>query len=236
LAVVVLVTGLAAGYSYSRPKVYSTTAQVLVRPILIQPDDQDPSDNFSMDTEALLVKSTPVARIAQKSMASEAGIPDLTKRLSVATPENTQVLQITFTDASAEGARAGAQAFAQAYLEFKAQQAEDAIADDTAAIDALITDIEVEIQNLDAEIASLTTDSPAWQIAKSDRRSAEARRQGLITQIETIARSSRNPGEIVQRAERPTFPISPKHQVDLALAPVARVRGGGRRHHELHAQ
>src|SRR5919106_1508792 len=135
LAVVVLVTGLAAGYSYSRPEVYSTTAQVLVRPILIQPGDTDPLDNISMDTEAQLVESTQVAKIAREIMGSSAGIHDLTKRLSVATPENTQILQITFTDASADGARAGAQAFARAYLEFRAQQAEDEIAEDTAAIE-----------------------------------------------------------------------------------------------------
>jgi tyrosine-protein kinase len=226
LAVVVLVTGLAAGYSYSRPEVYSTTAQVLVRPILIQPDDQDPSDNVSMDTEALLVESTPVARIAREIMDSSAGIPDLTKRLSVATPENTQILQITFTDASADGARAGAQAFARAYLEFKAQQAQDAIAEDTAAIEGLIGEIELEIQDLDAEIASLTTDSPAWQIAKSDRRSAEARRQGLLKQVQTINTASTNPGEIVQQAERPSMPISPKHQVDIALGVLLGLAAG----------
>src|SRR5918992_5558124 len=74
LAVVVLVTGLAAGYSYSRPEVYSTTAQVLARPILIQPGDTDPLDNLSMPTEAQLVESTHVARLARTSMGSDARI------------------------------------------------------------------------------------------------------------------------------------------------------------------
>ena len=226
LAMVVLVTGLAAGYSYSRPEVYSTTAQVLVRPILILPDDTDPLDNISMNTEAQLVESTPVVKIAREIMGSSAGIHDLTKRLSVATPENTQILQITFTDATADGARAGAQAFARAYLEFRAQQAEDEIAEDTAAIEDLILGIETEIQDLDEDIATLTTDSPQWQIAKSDRRSAEARRQGLLTQVETINTASRNPGEIVQQAERPSMPISPKHQVDLALGVLLGLAAG----------
>jgi capsular exopolysaccharide synthesis family protein len=226
LAVVVLVTGLAAGYSYSRPKVYSTTAQVLVRPILIQPGDTDPLDNISMDTEAQLVESTQVAKIAKEIMGSSAGIPDLTKRLSVATPENTQILQITFTDASADGARAGAQAFARAYLEFKAEQADEAISEDLATVQALIDVEDNQILELDEEIRTLTTDSPEWQIAKSDRRSAEARRQGLLTQLQLITTSSTNPGEIVQQAERPSMPISPKHQVDLALGVLLGLAAG----------
>jgi succinoglycan biosynthesis transport protein ExoP len=226
LAVVVLVTGLAAGYSYSRPEVYSTTAQVLVRPVLIQPGDTDPLDNLSMPTEAQLVESTPVARLARTTMGSDAAIDDLTKRLSVATPENTLILQITFTDATADGARVGAQAFARAYLENRAQQAQDAIVEDTAAIEDLILGIESEIQELDDDIATFTTDSPQWQIAKSDRRFAEARRQGLLRQVETINTASTNPGEIMQQAERPSMPISPKHQVDLALGVLLGLAAG----------
>ncbi|HZB78438.1 MAG TPA: CpsD/CapB family tyrosine-protein kinase, partial [Actinomycetota bacterium] len=58
------------------------------------------------------------------------------------------------------------------------------------------------------------------------RRSAEARRQGLLTQVETINTASRNPGEIVQQAERPSMPISPKHQVDLALGVLLGLAAG----------
>jgi capsular exopolysaccharide synthesis family protein len=226
LAVVVLVTGLAAGYSYSRPKVYSTTAQVLVRPILIQPDDPDPVDSISMETEAQLVQSTPVARLARTSLGSEAGIDDLTKRLSVATPENTQILQITFTDKSAEGARAGAQAFARAYLEFKAQQAQDTVTDREVTVQALIDEESVLIAALDEKIKGLTTDSPEWQTTKADRRSAEVRRQGLYIQLQLIYTLFTDPGEIVQQAERPSMPISPKHQVDLALGVLLGLAAG----------
>jgi capsular exopolysaccharide synthesis family protein len=226
LAVIVLVTGLAAGYSYSRPKVFSATSKVLVRPILIQPTDTDPLDNISMATEAQLVASTDVARIAWEIMGSSERIVDLIGRVSVATPESTQILQITFTDRSAEGARSGAQAFAQGYLEFKAEQATDAIAADTVTVQSLISAEDVRIADLDEEIETLTTDSPSWQIARSDRRSAEARRQGLLTQLQAITTASTNPGEVVQRAERPSVPISPKHQVDIALGALLGLAAG----------
>ena len=180
LAVVVLVTGLAAGYSYSRPKVFSATSKVLVRPTLIQPGDTDPFDNISMATEAQLVASTDVARIAWETLGSSGRIVDLIDRVSVTTPESTQILQITFTDRSADGARAGAQAFAQAYLEFKAEQATDEIAANAATVQTLIDDVGGDILTLDARIQDLTQESPEWAIAKSDRRSAEARRSGLL--------------------------------------------------------
>ncbi|MDQ4108516.1 MAG: polysaccharide biosynthesis tyrosine autokinase [Actinomycetota bacterium] len=226
LAVVVLVTGLAAGYSYSRPEVFSATSKVLVRPILIQPTDTDPFDNISMATEAQLVSSSDVARIAWEIIGSQERVVDLIDRVSVSTPENTQILQITFTDRSADGARAGAQAFAEAYLDFKLQQATDAINANSLAVQRLISDEDLRIAQLDEDIQTLTTDSPSWQIAKSDRRSAEARRQGLLTQLQAITTSSTNPGEVVQRAERPSAPISPKHQVDLALGVLLGLAAG----------
>jgi capsular exopolysaccharide synthesis family protein len=226
LAVVVLVAGLAAGYSYSRPKVFSATSKVLVRPTLIQPGDTDPLDNISMATEAQLVASTDVARIAWETLGSSGRIVDLIGRVSVTTPENTQILQITFTDGSADGARAGAQAFAQAYLEFKAGRATDEIAANAVTVQALIDDVGEDIVILDDRIQELTQDSPEWAIAKSDRRSAEARRSGLLTQLATITASSTDPGEVVQRAERPSAPISPKHQVDIALGVLLGLAAG----------
>ncbi|MDP9119496.1 MAG: polysaccharide biosynthesis tyrosine autokinase [Actinomycetota bacterium] len=226
LAVVVLVTGLAAGYSYSRPEVFSATSKVLVRPTLIQPGDTDPFDNISMATEAQLVASTDVARFAWETLGSSGRIVDLIGRVSVTTPEGTQILQITFTDRSADGARAGAQAFAQAYLEFKAEQATDEIAANTAKVQALIDDVGGDILTLDARIQDLTQDSPEWAIAKSDRRSAEARRSGLLDQLTVITTSSIDPGEVVQRAERPSAPISPKHQVDIALGVLLGLAAG----------
>jgi polysaccharide biosynthesis transport protein len=217
LGVVVLVASLAAGYSYTRPSVYSATAKVLARPILTHPDDTDPLDNLSMPTEAQLVASTDVARIARARAGLSEPIADLIGRVSVTTPENTQILQITFTDDNADDARAGAQQFAQGYLEFKTEEATRAIAEDELTVQTLILEVEAEIQELDEQIRDLTTESPAWSIAKSDRRSAEARRKGLLDQLTAITTSSTNPGEVVQQAERPSAPISPKHQVDLAL-------------------
>jgi capsular exopolysaccharide synthesis family protein len=217
LGVVVLVTSLAAAYSYSRPKVFSATATVLARPILVQSTDTDPLDNLSMPTEVQLVGSNGVARIARTLMGSTESIADLLKRVSVSTPENTQILQISFKDSGAETARRGAQGFAQGYLEFKATQAQIAIEENSATIQGQIDAIDQDIQNLDSEIEGLLPESPERTSAESERESLEATRLGLLNQKTAWATSTSDPGEVVERAEQPSSPISPKHQVDLAL-------------------
>ena len=98
LAVMVAVASLAAAYSYSRPKVFSASAEVLAQPTLIHPSDADPLDNLSMPTEAQLVRSTQVAQLARSFTESPEDVQALLKRVTVATPENTQILQISFTD------------------------------------------------------------------------------------------------------------------------------------------
>jgi capsular exopolysaccharide synthesis family protein len=226
LAVVVIVAGLAAGYSYSRPKVFSTTAQVLVRPTLVMPDDTDPTDNISMSTEAQLVESTPVARIVQDRMDSSEGIPDLTKRVSVATPENTQILQITFTDTSAKGAQQGAQAFARAYLQFKSDLAIQAIARDSETVREQIFDHNERIAVIDEQLALLEPGTTEYTTLRDLRDSWSAARDVLQSQLATVTTSSTDPGQIVQQAERPSSPISPKHQVDLALGVLLGLASG----------
>jgi succinoglycan biosynthesis transport protein ExoP len=226
LAVVVIVASLAAAYSYSRPKVFSATATVLARPILVRPDDSDPLDNLSMSTEAELVRSTGVARIARTIIGTPADIQDMLRHVSVATPENTQILQISFTDTAANDAQQGAQAFAEGYLQFKAAHALKAIAENSATIEDQIDELDSRIQDLDIEILTLPEGSPELSSAKSDREAQDAIREVLLVQLATANMSSSDPGEMVQDAERPSSPISPKHQVDLALGVLLGLAAG----------
>ena len=127
LAVAIVVVALAAAYSYSRPKVFSSTASVLARPIRVSPTDDDPSDNISMPTEAELVRSTSVAEIARQIVGRPQDLQDMLRRVIVTIPENTQILQISYTDSTPRRAQSGAQAFAEGYLEFKAELAKRGI-------------------------------------------------------------------------------------------------------------
>jgi capsular exopolysaccharide synthesis family protein len=217
LAVVVIVALLAAAYSYSRPKVYSSTSEVLARPILIQPLDTDPLDNLSMPTEAQLVRSTQVARLARSFMQSSEDVQALLKRVSVSTPENTEILQISFTDSTAQGARRGAQSFARGYLKFKSDQALETIDRLSSPLEDQIASLEAETADVEAQLSGLPTDSADFDSLLAHRDELIKNRLDAQSQLGEIATLSTDPGQIVQDANRPSAPISPNHEVDLAL-------------------
>ncbi len=217
LAVVVIVASLAAAYSYSRQKVFFATAEVLAQPLLIQPSDADPLDNLSMPTEAQLVQSTQVARLARTFMDSSENIPNLVKHVSVATPDSTQILQISYTDSSAQSARRGAQSFARAYLGFKLDQALQTIERVSGTIRDQIAAHDAEIAKIDDQLKVLPTDSAEYNSLIGRRDAWDTARLALQSQLAEVATLSTDPGQVVQEANRPSSPISPKHQVDLAL-------------------
>jgi len=217
LAIVVVVALLAAGYSYTRPKVFSSTAEVLARPILVQPLDADPLDNLSMPTEAQLVRSTQVAKLARSFIGSSVDLTELLGKVSVATPDGTQILQISFTDSSALSARRGAQSFARGYLQFKADQALDTIKRLSTPLHDRIAVYDAEIAEVETQLKGLTTDSAEYDSLLGHRDDVVSERLTAQTKLADVEALSTDPGQIVQDANRPSSPISPKHQVDLAL-------------------
>jgi capsular exopolysaccharide synthesis family protein len=217
LAVVLVVAALAAVYSYSRPKVFSATAVVLTQPTLIHLMDADPLDNLSMATEAQLVRSTQVAELARSDMASTDAVSDLLKKVSVSTPDNTQILQISFTDSDARSARQGAQSFARAYLEYKLDTALETIERVSATIRDQIAAHDTEITDIDAQLAALSPDSAEYASLVNERDGWDTGRLALQGQLADVSTLSTDPGQVVQDAAKPSAPISPKHQVDLAL-------------------
>src|SRR6266480_3817889 len=89
LVVAASVTLLVAIYSYSRPSVYQSTAQFLVRPILVQPLQANPFDTVDMPTEEQLVTSTQVANIARTTIGGS--LKDVLDGVSVSNPNTTQI-------------------------------------------------------------------------------------------------------------------------------------------------
>jgi capsular exopolysaccharide synthesis family protein len=226
LAVAIVVVALAAAYSYSRPKVFSSTASVLARPIRVSPTDDDPSDNISMPTEAELVRSTSVAQIARQIVGRPQDLQDMLRRVIVTIPENTQILQISYTDSTPRRAQSGAQAFAEGYLEFKAELARRGIEEDAATIQGEIDQIDEAMRELEIDMQGMEEGSPELAAAESERASLEDTRLGLRNQLVTTNTGSKDPGEVVQAAERPSSAISPKHQVDLALGVLLGIAAG----------
>ena len=214
LLVAASVTLLVAIYSYSRPSVYESTAQFLVRPTLVQPLQSNPFDTVSMPTEMQLVKSAQVAEIAQQTIGGT--LQDALDGVSVTNPANTQILDISYSAHDPQAAQAGAQAFAQAYQTYKHDQAVSTIKTYSDTIQAQISSLDGEIADLNTQIAE-STDPAQQQSWIEQRNSLDTSRLTSQNQLATVATLSTDPGQVVEGALRPTSPVSPKHKLDLAL-------------------
>src|SRR5207247_2635592 len=98
VAIVAAVVVLVMFYSYLRPRVYRSTAEVLVYPILVQPlSSGNPLDQLIMANEKALVTSTEVANIASAKLGGSMPIKDLIAQVSVDNPTGTQILDISYS-------------------------------------------------------------------------------------------------------------------------------------------
>jgi len=216
LLVAASVTLLVAIYSYSRPSVYESTAQFLVRPTLVQPLQSNPFDTVSMATEMQLVTSAQVADIARHTIGGNLSLQDALDGVSVTNPANTQILDISYSAHSPAEAQQGAQAFAEAYQTYKHDQAIDTIKTSSDTIRAQITTLDGEIAELNGRIAA-STDPVDQQSLTEQRNSLDTVRLSQQNLLASTATLSSDPGQVVEDALRPTSPVSPKHKMDLAL-------------------
>jgi tyrosine-protein kinase len=218
LAVTLLVTGLAALYSFTRTPMYSTSANVLLRPILTNPLDTSPSDQISLPTEIKVATSATVADLARQLIGSSSpAVPWLLDHVSVTAPEEAQILEITYSDSDPRMAQDGAQAFADAYLQFKRQQALDTIASYSSTVQAQIETLDQEMTELTQDMAALDPRTPPWQELLEQRRGIRTTRVALKNELVTLNTLTVDPGQVIQPAELPAAPTTPRHRVSIAV-------------------
>jgi capsular exopolysaccharide synthesis family protein len=217
LLAVVIVTALAALYSYTRTPSYSATARVLVRPTLTNPLEPVRADDISMQTEMLIATSGDVAELAGQKLGGDESTASLLKHVDVTAPADTAILAFTFADRDARTAQAGAQAFADAYLEFKEAEATESIADRTTKLRSDVEDLDRQIEDLDDRIASVTEGSTEWVDLRDERGRLDAARIGFLNQLATIETLSTDAGRVIDDALLPTSPSHPDHRLDLIL-------------------
>lgn len=128
LAPVVLALGAAFAFVANIAPTYTASATVLLSPAPGNPLTPESASGsalqmaVAMETEEQMIRTPAVREFA----ATQAGrtVPGPDEVLAVSVPSNTQMLNISFTAASPELAREGAEAFAEGYLAFRAERAE----------------------------------------------------------------------------------------------------------------
>lgn len=196
-------------FAYTRTPLYASDAEVLVQPPLALSaiGNAPASTSISLDTERELVASTVVAQIVADEMGVDAGA--LLGHVSTSVPPNTQIIEITFSDPSPERAQRGAQAFADAYLEFRSQRSLDAFTSVRADIQRQIQNVQEGLQEARVDLAAADEGSPEQQQAQNEIELLTGQLVVYRNQLGTLSVFDVDPGEVIERAGLPTAAAYP---------------------------
>lgn len=193
-------------YAFKGGATYSSKASVLIRPILSDPFGDVRILDVGADTQAKVLDSTVVANTVAKRLKLDRDPEDLVNRLTVENPVGSLILNITFTASTAERAKNGAQAFAQAYLDYRRANAEETKKRTIEQLDTQGAELNRNLADANAAIASNPVGSDA-------RTNAEARRGvilGQIGEVENAAAKTQaidtEPGAVIRPADLPSAP------------------------------
>ncbi|MGB5759823.1 MAG: hypothetical protein WBM50_23110, partial [Acidimicrobiales bacterium] len=129
LVVVTLLTlGLGVGAGSAMPKTYASSTSVLVYPVDPDPSSVLASDENRVDmaTEIRLATSTAVTSSASELLQAQAinlSQDALAAGVGASSPKDSSILDISFAAASPGEAQAGADALADAYVDYRAELA-----------------------------------------------------------------------------------------------------------------
>ncbi len=165
--------------------------------------------NIDMATEAQIARSAAVASVARAALRSAEDPAALARRADAVPAGRSHVLTISFTAGAGGPAAAGAQAFAESYLRFKAGQIASAVASQRSALDARLQTLQSQLDAANAEIASHPPGS-------RQVREADAKQQLLKDELAAAEQADAalqafavDPGQVIGPAAVPGAPLGP---------------------------
>jgi Mrp family chromosome partitioning ATPase len=202
--------GIAGGFASMEATVpvYAASARVLIEPIAGTP--------LNLSTEAELVRSTQTVHAAQDRLHDPAAaLP------TVEAVPGASVLEIEYRANTAEGARAGAAAYAEAYLAGRAGTARTAINDGIAWYSAELSDATSQIAEQNAILAGLPSNSADAAAVQAKWSSLNTYAGELANKVSELRGTTVNPGRVILEAERPSAPVWPLRWAFLAAGGLA---------------
>jgi capsular polysaccharide biosynthesis protein len=218
-AVVGLVAALA--YVIVAPKSYDATAAVYVSSTGADVGNAASGGKggglVNMSTEAQLVTSGTVAGLAGHMMHSPLATYALSKEVAVVNPPNSQVLTITCTASTADGAATCANDFAAAYLQNRRTSAAASLNAQIKLLQGKVSALQKSMTKLDGQIATLPKNSATrlsdLSVLDGDRTQVTS----LNAEITTLTGQAANVqgGHVITVATAPAKPAKPSKTVDL---------------------
>src|SRR4029453_16300166 len=144
IALTILVTlGAAIFYTQRQTPLYGSTAQVLVTPISLPLQGQQSYASVNLSGDRLVAASPERAQLARQRLPAAGIAPG---DLSVESSLDDLTLTFSATSPQPLAARSTAEAYAEAYLDHRSLQLQQDLQDGEDSINAVITDINGQIQ------------------------------------------------------------------------------------------
>lgn len=194
---------------YTGPE-YESTASVLVNPVNINPETATarPDQLVNLPTERERIHSAAITQRAAAIMGYEGTPTSLLDRLTVIIPESTQILEITFTAKRPEVAQEGAQAFADAYLEHRGEQARLAVDTRRDRIAEEIAEVSEDLIEANQRLVDSEEGTLANALAEADIQLLNSRMRDLQQDLAETELLSVQPGEVIVPAQTPGGPAT----------------------------
>lgn len=166
--------------------------------------EQPASAKVYASTERTVIKSLEVASLASANVVPKMSPSDMVAATAVENPTDTLTLDVSFTADSADQARAGADAMAQAYIDFRQQTAEATVTSSTKRYDAQIAELEKAAKPIREALSKADPDSGEARQLTAQLDSIGATQADLTTQRANYQVIDTSPAVIVSKAETPT--------------------------------
>lgn len=211
--------GLALILTSIQQEVYTSETLVLVKPAGVQQAalaSAGRNAELNLDNEVQIIRSTAVASAAKDLLRSLEEPEELSNNLSVTVPPNTQVMSMVYEAPTPQGAQQGSHAFAQAYLETRADAATAEIDAQVKSLRRQIDDTNQQLEEVSGTVASLPANSPTRAFAQAQQQVLTSQITGTNAKLSPLLTSGVDPGSIIDDAKLPTEPARPILPLNLA--------------------
>jgi len=205
--------GLGIGASTQLEPQSTATAKILLTPLEGNPfyPSSRGEQLVNLETEAQALRSTQVAELAKAAIPSDTTPAELLGRVDVSVPVNTQILEVSYTAGQNDAAKAGAQAFADKYLEYRQTNATTLIDEQVANLDQQIETVSSQLTEQSNSLSTLPENSPQATLIREQLGTLSSQLATLNATRTDLTTRSTDPGQLVTPAEVSTSgPITPQ--------------------------
>jgi polysaccharide biosynthesis transport protein len=193
------------GFSIYQGQEYVSKAAILIEPLQGNPYEPDSKGDqlVNLETEATLVRTDPVAKLAGAKLPGDQEADELLGQVDVEVPNNTQVLEISATSKERTEARDVAQAFADAYLTYRQQRADSSVKKQLQRISRQQEGTRAQVSQANSELQSEDVTESRKAYLEERINNLNAQLAALESQQSTISATDLTPGQVITPAPLP---------------------------------